>query len=99
MKKKSISFFEIPTVRKKMGIKNLFSFLKKKCPEVFETRALNEITGKIVGIDANFFLYKFFYISPSPLTLFVNLIKCLWSKGIHVMFVFDGYNKVAKSKS
>ena len=40
-----------------MGIKDLFTFLKKKCPDVFKVLPLNLLKGKKVAIDAHNIMY------------------------------------------
>ena len=41
-----------------MGIKNLHSFLRSKCPEIYETVHLSEFSYRKIAIDISLYMFK-----------------------------------------
>ena len=73
-----------------MGIANLNVFLRKHCPDVFETIHISEYAFKRVAIDTSLFLCKFKAICGDRwLSAFVNLVSCLRRNEIHCVFIYD----------
>ena len=73
-----------------MGIKNLHPFLRKNCPEIYETVHLSEYAFKKVAIDTSLYLCKFKAICGDRwLSAFVNLVSCLRRNEIHCVFIYD----------
>ena len=82
-----------------MGIKNLHSFLRKKCPEAYKTVHLSNYAYKKVSIDVTLFIFKFKAALGSRwLGAFINLIISLRRNDIHCFFVFDGPSPVEKTE-
>jgi len=80
-----------------MGIRGLNTFIKKICPECIITKKINNYSGKVFGIDASIFLYKYRHISNidescknSHITGFINRIKYYHNFNITPIFIFDG---------
>ena len=73
-----------------MGINNLHPFLRKNCPDIYETIHLSEYAFKKVAIDTSLYLCKFKAICGDRwLSAFVNLVSCLRRNEIHCVFVYD----------
>jgi len=80
-----------------MGIRGLNSFIKKVCPECIITKKISNYSGKVFGIDASIFLYKYRHISNiddscknSHIIGFINRIKYYRNFNITPVFIFDG---------
>ena len=74
-----------------MGIKSINKFLKKICPEIFETIHISEYAYKKVAIDISLYLCKYKAIAGDDwLKCFINLIACLRKNEVHTVFIFDG---------
>lgn len=82
-----------------MGIKNLHKFLKKNCPEVYETRSISSYAFKIIPIDISLYLFKYktiygeHWIDP-----FIKLVSCLRKNDIHSVFIYDNGAPEEKAK-
>ena len=73
-----------------MGINNLHPFLRKNCPDIYETIHLSEYAFKKVAIDTSLYLCKFKAICGDRwLSAFVNLVSCLRRNEIHCVFIYD----------
>lgn len=73
-----------------MGIKNFHTFLKKKIPNVYQTKEIKEIYGKKLAIDTSIFMCRFKNIyGESWLDGFYQLITLLLKNNIDIIFVFD----------
>lgn len=80
-----------------MGIRGLNTFIKKVCPECIITKKISSYSGKVFGIDASIFLYKYRHISNiddscknSHIIGFMNRIKYYRNFNIIPVFIFDG---------
>ncbi len=88
-----------------MGIRNFYRFIEKYCPDIIEKKKLEDYNGKILGVDANFLLYKFleqnilflcsnFIDETDNYEMFflkmINIISYVYCFGIKLIFVFDG---------
>tara|TARA_B100001093_G_C26713802_1_gene964679 strand:+ start:29 stop:1057 length:1029 start_codon:yes stop_codon:yes gene_type:complete len=73
-----------------MGIKNLNSFLKKHCPDVFKTVPLSSYKDTMLAIDISLYLFKYKALYGEKwLNAFVNLICVLRRQDIECVFVYD----------
>jgi hypothetical protein len=79
-----------------MGIKNLNSYLTKKCSinSIFKT-SIQSISGKTIAIDISIYLYK--YLNQNSLLeniyLMIHIFK---ANNINPIFVFDGKSPIEK---
>ncbi len=88
-----------------MGIRNFFKFVEKYCPDIIERKKLGDYSGKLLGIDANFLLYKL--LEQNMIFLcnndiqdtnnyemfffkLTNIISYIYCFGIKLIFIFDG---------
>ena len=77
-------------IKYKMGIKNLFKFLRTNCPEIFEEIHLSEYSFKKIAIDVSLYLCKFKIIFQERwLHAFINLVSCLRRNDVHCVFIYD----------
>ena len=61
-----------------MGIKSLHQFLRKKCPELYQTIHLSDLAYKKVAVDVSLFMFKYKAIAGDKwLHAFINLILSL----------------------
>ena len=73
-----------------MGINNLHPFLRKTCPEIYETIHISEYAFKKIAVDTSLYLCKFKAICGDKwLSAFVNLVSCLRRNEIHCVFIYD----------
>ena len=73
-----------------MGIKNLHSFLRSKCPEIYETVHLSEFSYRKIAIDISLYMFKYKTIFGNEwLDAFIKLIACLRKNEIHCVFIYD----------
>lgn len=73
-----------------MGIKNLFKFLREKCPQVFEPIHISEYAFRKVAIDTSLYVNLFMAsYGDKWLYHFVRLIECLRKNEIHCVFIYD----------
>lgn len=78
-----------------MGIKNLNSLLRKKCPSAISVRHLRTFSGQAWAVDASLYMYKFKARESGTenaawLRHFVRMVQVLRDCGIRMLFVFDG---------
>ena len=73
-----------------MGIKGLSKFIKEHVPSCITKKALSDLSGKIIAIDTNYYLYKYTISSDDFLTKFLKQYEHLRSYGIKPLYVFDG---------
>ncbi len=91
----------IYTTKKKnnMGIKNLNTVLRSKCPQVFKLTHLSKFAYKKVAIDITLFLCKFKSTAGENWLLsFLNLIACLRRNEIHCVFIYDNGAPIEKTE-
>lgn len=75
---------------KKMGIKGLNNFLRKKCVEVFNNIELKDLAYKKLAIDISLYMCKYKVVCGDRwLSAFLNLVKCLRKNNIHCVFIYD----------
>ena len=74
-----------------MGIKDLNSFLRKKCPNVFEEVHLSEFQYKKCAVDISLFIFKYKTIfgDENWLSAIINLVCCMKRNQIHACFIYD----------
>ena len=73
-----------------MGIKNLHSFLRSKCPEIYTTVHLSDFSYKKIAIDISLYMFKYKTIFGDKwLDAFIKLIACLRKNEIHCVFIYD----------
>lgn len=73
-----------------MGIKNLHSFLRSKCPEIYKTVHLSEFSYRKIAIDISLYMFKYKTIFGDKwLDAFIKLIACLRKNEIHCVFIYD----------
>jgi flap endonuclease-1 len=88
-----------------MGIRNFYRFIEKYCPDIVERKRLSDYSGKVLGVDANFLLYKFleqnvlflcnnFINETNNYEMFylklINIISYVYCFDVKLIFVFDG---------
>jgi flap endonuclease-1 len=82
-----------------MGIANMNVFLRKHCPEIFETIHISEYAFKKLAIDTSLFLCKFKCIAGDRwLELFIKLVSCLRRNEIHCVFIYDSGSPQEKAE-
>ena len=73
-----------------MGIKNLHSFLRSKCPEIYKTVYLSDYAYQKIAIDISLYMFKYKTIFGDKwLDAFIKLIACLRKNEIHCVFIYD----------
>ena len=73
-----------------MGIKNLHSFLRNNCPQIYKTVYLSEYAYQKVAIDISLYMFKYKTIFGDLwLDAFIKLIACLRKNEIHCVFIYD----------
>ena len=73
-----------------MGIKNLHSFLRKKCPSVYKTVPLSSYKDRFIAIDLSIYLFKYKILFGNRwLDAFLTLIYNLSHHNIGFVFVYD----------
>jgi 5'-3' exonuclease len=73
-----------------MGIKNLHSFLRSQCPEIYKTVHLSEFSYQKIAIDISLYMFKYKTIFGDKwLDAFIKLIACLRKNEIHCVFIYD----------
>lgn len=83
-----------------MGIHSINPFLRRKCPEVFETIHLSEFAYKRVAIDTS--LYMCAYKAKAGenwLSMFIHLVACLRKNEVHCVFIYDNGCPPEKQKT
>lgn len=81
-----------------MGIKNLNQFIRKECSEAIKLMTLNELSGKVVVVDANIFMYRFL-ADCALLENMYSMISFFQMHNIVAVFVFDGKPPDEKRKT
>jgi flap endonuclease-1 len=79
-----------------MGIKNLNSYLTKKCSthSIFKT-SIQSISGKTIAIDISIYLYKYLNQNSLLENIYV-MIHIFKANNINPIFVFDGKSPIEK---
>ena len=73
-----------------MGIKNLHNFLRKTCPNVYQTVPISKYAFKKIAIDISIFMCKYkSTCGTSYLDSFLQLISVLRYNDVHFVFVYD----------
>jgi len=73
-----------------MGIHNLNTLLRKKCPGIFREVHLSNYAYQKFAIDISLFMFKYKTIHGDRwLFPFITLINCLRTNHIHPIFVYD----------
>jgi len=72
-----------------MGIKNLNQFLRKECSKAIKIMTLDELSGKVVVVDASIFMYRFL-ADCALLENMYSMISFFQMHNIVAVFVFDG---------
>lgn len=72
-----------------MGIKNLNQFVRKECPDAIKTISLSDLSGKVVVVDANIFMYRFL-ADQALLENMYTMISLFKMHNIVPVFIFDG---------
>jgi hypothetical protein len=72
-----------------MGIKHLNQFVKRECPGAIKTVTFDDLSGKIVVVDANIYMYRF-RADQALLENMYTMIKLFQLRGIVPIFIFDG---------
>ena len=73
-----------------MGIKNLHTFLRKTCPQIYEEVHLSEYAFKKIGIDTAIYLCKFkTSLGTQWLNGFLQICSLMREYCIHPVFIFD----------
>ena len=73
-----------------MGIHNLNTLLRKKCPEIYKEVHLSQFAFKKVAIDISLFMFKYKTINGDNwLSGFLSLFECLRKNELHPLFVYD----------
>jgi 5'-3' exonuclease len=81
-----------------MGIKGLSKFLKQHIPASITSKKLEELSGLVIAIDANYFMYKYTISTDDFIKKFNTQYQHLVSKGIMPLYVFDGKPPCEKQK-
>ena len=72
-----------------MGIKHLNQFVKRECPGAIKTVTFDDLSGKIVVVDANIYMYRF-RADQALLENMYTMIKLFQLRNIVPIFIFDG---------
>ena len=81
-----------------MGIKGLSKFLKNNIPTSITSKKLEDLNGKVIAIDTNYFMYKYTISTDDYIKKFNTQYQHLVSKGIMPLYVFDGKPPCEKQK-
>lgn len=81
-----------------MGIKGLSKFLKSYIPDTICEKKLSELAGKVIAIDANYFMYKYTISTNDYIHKFRKQYEHLISNQIKAVYVFDGKPPKEKKK-
>jgi 5'-3' exonuclease len=73
-----------------MGIKGLSKFLKQHIPTSITSKKLEDLSGLVIAIDTNYFMYKYTISTDDFIKKFDTQYQHLVSKGIMPLYVFDG---------
>jgi 5'-3' exonuclease len=82
-----------------MGIRNLHTFLRARCPEIYKKVSLTQFAFKTFAIDLSIYLcrYKVLY-KDKWIDAFLHLITHLRENEIHFVFVFDSKSPPEKDE-
>jgi flap endonuclease-1 len=83
---------------KNMGIKGLSKFLKEHIPASIKTVQLSSLSGRVIAIDANYYMYKYTISSDDYTKKFANQYFHLMRHNIKPLYVFDGKPPSEKQK-
>jgi hypothetical protein len=72
-----------------MGIKHLNQFVKRECPGAIKTVTFDDLSGKVVVVDANIYMYRF-TADQALLENMYSMIKLFQLRNIVPIFIFDG---------
>lgn len=72
-----------------MGIKHLNQFVKRECPGAITAVTFADLSGKVVVVDANIFMYRFM-ADQALLENMYSMITLFQMRGIVPIFIFDG---------
>lgn len=72
-----------------MGIKHLNQFVKRECPGAIKTVTFDDLSGKVVVVDANIYMYRFM-ADQALLENMYTMIKLFQLHDIVPIFIFDG---------
>lgn len=73
-----------------MGIKNLHTFLRKTCPDIYKEVHISSLAYKKVAIDVSIYLCRFkTTLGKQWLDGFLQLITILRENEVHPIFVYD----------
>jgi len=82
-----------------MGIKNLHTFLRKQCPDIYQEISLTELSFKKIAIDLSIYLCKYKCLYKDKwLDAFMNLMDCLRKNEIHFVFILDSKSPPEKEE-
>jgi 5'-3' exonuclease len=81
-----------------MGIKGLAKFLKVHIPTSITSKKLEDLSGLVIAIDTNYFMYKYTISTDDYIKKFNTQYSHLVSKGIMPLYVFDGKPPCEKQK-
>ena len=81
-----------------MGIKNLNQFLRKECSDAIKIMTLDELSGKVVVVDASIFMYRFL-ADNALLENMYSMISFFQMHNIVAVFIFDGKPPNEKRKT
>ena len=81
-----------------MGIKGLSKFLKEHIPTSITTKKLDALSGQVIAIDTNYFMYKYTISTDDYIKKFASQYSHLVSNGIKPLYVFDGKPPCEKQK-
>jgi 5'-3' exonuclease len=81
-----------------MGIKGLSKFLKEHIPASIKTVSLSSLSGLVIAIDANYYMYKYTISSDDYTKKFASQYFHLVKHGIKPLYVFDGKPPSEKQK-
>ena len=82
-----------------MGIKNLNTFLRDICPDIFVPCHLSQFAYKKIAIDISLYMHKYKAVCGDRwLSAFINLISSLRRNELHCVFIFDGKAPIEKDR-
>lgn len=73
-----------------MGIKGLAKFVKEQVPSSISKKSLTDLSGKVLAIDTNYYLYKYTISTDDYLHKFLKQYEHLRSYGIRPIYILDG---------
>lgn len=73
-----------------MGIKGLSRFIRKTCPNIYETKHISVFQNQSIAIDISCFLYKFKAFNNNWIDSITRLLKSLQKNNVIPIVVADG---------